>query len=355
MLEFEFFKGRADRWGDSMRALWGSLEICPPTDHIDLPHHTAGELLSIGHLKVWGDAQKLHLSMVYFLVWADDTLEAGNYSLAIVWTDSCMARMVSMGEALGVLSSHTPKGSDWPYILIQLYEGTNHMPLPKDGHICVLPKGEVESPSGWISQLKICQLLSTGLSVVFPMELNQGDQSVTIDLPESLHMGSSVITDEYPYIEVNIPTLVPKEQGNANSPLGEKCNTATADQPKTSWKPRITLLAEVNGLIGRGMTDNYDQELEHSTTAEVPSTEVVTSSPSKREKPVLLLDTHSQTSVAETEASMESNPAGTLPTAAVHSSCSSSPITHLSDLQSDVHLAINSMFTAKRSSDLEIQ
>ena len=30
MSEFEFFKERADRWGDSMRALWGSLEICPP-------------------------------------------------------------------------------------------------------------------------------------------------------------------------------------------------------------------------------------------------------------------------------------------------------------------------------------
>ena len=41
--------------------------------------------------------------------------------------------------------------------------------------------------------------------------------------------------------------------------------------------------------------------------------------------------------------------------AAAHSSHSSSPITHLSDLQSDVHLAVNSMFTAKRSSDLKIQ
>ena len=36
-----------------------------------------------------------------------------------------------------------------------------------------------------------------------------------------------------PYIEVNIPTLVPEEWNNANSPLGEKHNTATADQPKT--------------------------------------------------------------------------------------------------------------------------
>ena len=293
--------------------------------------------------------------MAYFLVQADDTSEAGNYGLAIVWIDSCQARMVLMGEALEALSSHTPKGSDWPYILIQLYEGTNHMPLPKDGHVCVLPQGEAVSPSGQISQLKVCQLLSAGPLVVFPMELNGGDQSVTIDLLESLHMGSSVITDEYPYIEVNIPTLVPKEQGNTNLPLDEKYDTATADQPKTSWKPRITLIAEVNDLIGQGMMDNYDQESEHSTTAEVPSTEADTSSPSKREKPVLLLDTHSQASVAETEASMESNLASAFPMAAAHSSHSSSPVTHLSKLLSDVHLAVNSMFTAKRSSDLEIQ
>ena len=46
--------------------------------------------------------------------------------------------------------------------------------------------------------------------------------------------------------------------------------------------------------------DNYDQESEHSSMVEIPSTEADTSPPWKREKPVLLLDTHSQTSVAET-------------------------------------------------------
>ena len=189
MSKFEFFKERAERWGDSMKALWGSLGICPPTNHIGLPHHTAGELHSIGCLKVWGDAQKPHLGMAYLLVQVDDTSEAGNYSMAIVWIDSCQARMVSMGEALETLSSLTPEGSDWPYILIQSYEGANHTPLPKDRHVCVLPQGEAESPSGQISQLKVCQLLSAGPSVVFPTELNGGDQSVTIDLPESLHTG----------------------------------------------------------------------------------------------------------------------------------------------------------------------
>ena len=110
---------------------------------------------------------------------------------------------------------------------------------------------------------------------------------------------------------------------------------------------------EVNDLIDWGMTDNYDQELEHSAMAEVPSTEMDTLPPLKLEKPVLLLDACSEASAAEMEASMESNPIGTVLTAAAHSSHSSSPITHLSKLQSDVHLAANSMFTTGRSSDLE--
>ena len=121
--------------------------------------------------------------MAYLLVWVVDTSEAGNYSMAIVWINSCQARMVSMGEALEMLSSLTPEGSDWPFVLIQLYESTNHTPLPKDRHVCVLPQGEAESPSGWISQLKVHQLLSAGPLVVFPTELNGGNQSVTIHLP----------------------------------------------------------------------------------------------------------------------------------------------------------------------------
>ena len=111
----------------------------------------------------------------------------------------------------------------------------------------------------------------------------------------------------------------------------------------------------MNDLIDWGMMDNYDQELEHSVTVEVPTTEADTSPPLKMEMPVLSLDTSSQASAAEMKASMESNPISALLTAVAHSSHSSSPIADLSELKSDVHLAINSMFTARRSSDLEIQ
>ena len=114
-------------------------------------------------------------------------------------------------------------------------------------------------------------------------------------------------------------------------------------------------MAEVNDLIDWGMMDNYDQELEHSVTMEVPTTEVDASPPLKTEMAVLPLDTFSQVSAAETEASMESNPIGASPTAVAHSSHSCSPVADLPELQSDSHLAINSMFTARRSSDLKIQ
>ena len=123
------------------------------------------------------------------------------------------------------------------------------MPLPKDKHLCVLPQEKAESPSEWVSQLKICQLLSARPSVVLLIELNGGDQSVTINLPESLHTGSSVITDEYPYIEVNIPTPIPEEQDCTSLSLGGKHNIPTITQSKTPWRPRVTLMAEVNNLI----------------------------------------------------------------------------------------------------------
>ena len=88
---------------------------------------------------------------------------------------------------------------------------------------------------------------------------------------------------------------------------------------------------------------------------EAPTPEGDASPPLKKDTTVLPFDTSSQASAAEMEASMGSNPIGILTTAATHSSQSSSPIVELSKLQSDTHMAIHSIFTAKRSSDLQIQ
>ena len=178
MTEFEFFANREERWSDSMEALWGSLSICPLLDHMDLPYHTAGELLCISHLKVWGDTQKPHNGLAYLLVRVEDASEVKGYGIAIVWISPHQAQASLMEEALRIVSTCISSGSNWLYILTQLYEGANHAPLHKEKHL------------------------------------------------------SGVYT------------------------------TLAVAMPKTPWKPRVTLRAEVDNLLTWGMTEDYNHEPE---------------------------------------------------------------------------------------------
>ena len=206
--------------------------------------------------------------MAYLLVKVEDTSEVKGYSMALVWISPHQAQASMMAEALEILSTCTSSGPDWPYVLTQLYEGTNHAPFPKDKHLGILPQGKVESPCGWISQLEVHQLLSTRLQVIYPVGLNGGNQPVTIDLPGLLHSGSGVTTNEHLYMKIDIPSPTPEEQDGANPPLGRGHTTQAIAMPKTPWKPRVTLMAEVGELLTWGMTEDYDHEPEHSTMTE---------------------------------------------------------------------------------------
>ena len=123
-----------------MKTLWGSLSICPLVTCIRLLHHTVEELDSISHLKIWGNTQSPHQNMAYLLVQIDDTPNAKVYSMALVWVSLLQTKASSVVEALEILTTFAFEGSDWPYILIQLYEGANHMPLPENKHLGVLCK-----------------------------------------------------------------------------------------------------------------------------------------------------------------------------------------------------------------------
>ena len=101
--------------------------------------------------------------MAYLLVCVGDTSEAQNYGMALVWISPHQVQASTVEEAVGILSVHISRGPDWPYALKQLYEGSNHTPLPEGKHLGILPQGKVEkSPYGQISQLEVCQLLSAG-------------------------------------------------------------------------------------------------------------------------------------------------------------------------------------------------
>ena len=94
--------------------------------------------------------------MAYLLVHTGDALGAQSYGMALVWISPHQVWASTMEEAVGTLSACISSGPDWLYALAQLYEGSNHTPLPKDKYIGILPQGKAEvSPYGQISQLSL--------------------------------------------------------------------------------------------------------------------------------------------------------------------------------------------------------
>ena len=111
----------------------------------------------------------------------------------------------------------------------------------------------------------------------------------------------------------------------------------------------------MDSLLEWGMTEDYDHEPEHSTTAKEPSTKADTSLPQQLEVPAWPLDTSSQGSMIETEGSMDSNPIHNSLAAVAYSSCSDSPMMDFPELQANANMAVNKMLSIKRSSDFNWQ
>ena len=159
--------------------------------------------------------------------------------------------------------------------------------------------------------------------------LNGSDQPVIIDLPELLHSGSSITTDEHPHLQIDIPLPTAEKPECTTLPLGGMPATPADTIPKTPWKPRITLMAEVDDLLNRGMADDYNHESEHSTSGKEIATEADIPPPHKAEVLAPPLDTSSQASVEEVDTSMESNPINVYPATDRCSSHSNSPTVDL--------------------------
>ena len=208
MTEFDFFSNRAEGWTKDLSTPWGNVSICPSLDCLELPCHSPTEPISVSGLKVWGDTQKPCHNLAYLLASIGDTKEEIQYGVSLVLVSPHHVRTPTMEEVVKKLAACTSNGSDWPYILVQLYEGSNHTPLPKGTHLGVLSQGEVEeTASRWISQLNIYQLLSTSPQVIYPSGLNRCGQPIITTPPEPLSSGKSIITNENSYLEIDIPSI----------------------------------------------------------------------------------------------------------------------------------------------------
>ena len=207
MTKYAFFVEKVDRWGKDMASLWGNFNICPHLHWLELPCHSQAELFSIRGLKFWRDAQKPCHDIAYLLVQVENTNKDRHYSISLVWVHPNQVRVATMEEAIKKLTTCTSSGTDWPYALAQLCEDPHHAPLPKNKDLDILAQRKVQKTfCGWISQLKVCQLLATSPQVAYPIGLNGHNEPIITTLPELLDSSISLIASKHIYLGIDIPS-----------------------------------------------------------------------------------------------------------------------------------------------------
>ena len=142
-----------------MASLLGNLNIYLHLHQLKLPFHSQVDLSSLNNLKVWGEKQKPHHDMAFLLVPVEDSMADRQYGLSIIWTDPSQVRADSMEEVVGKLTTCTPSGTDCPYTLVQLHEGTHHSPR-RGTWASYLREGQRQSPVGRSANLRSTSSLS---------------------------------------------------------------------------------------------------------------------------------------------------------------------------------------------------
>ena len=249
-----------------------------------------------------------------------------------------------MEEAVETLSACPSSGTDWPYALAQLCEGSSHVPLPKDKHLGILAQGRVEENScGQISQLEICQLISTSPQVIYPIGLKGHNEPVITTLSEPLSRGTSVITSGYLYLGINIPSPPMEESEHKALPIGEASPNMVPSPPKSTQKFKCSIAVEVDNLLTQAMADVSGCKSKHSPLGKIATVAVIMSPPQKSEALLQPVNTSSQASVEGAEASLEDLPANISPIAAAYSSRSVSPPVDPSELWANANTAIDNL------------
>ena len=163
------------------------------------------------HPQSLGERQKVHYIITFLLVLAEEEATRDRkYGLSTIWVNPCQARVPSMEEAVGKLHAWVSSGPDWPYTLVQLDEDAHHVPLPKEGHLGIIPqRGADVTASGQISQLEVCQLFVSGPHVAYPIGLNGCEEPIITSLLESLAKGISLTEEQSAPAAPPVP--VPKQ------------------------------------------------------------------------------------------------------------------------------------------------
>ena len=206
MSDYTFFSKDPSQLGEAFQSLWGCHDICPILEQFHVASITQSELSSLTSLKAWGNLEKFRSNVVFLLILTEECTAGDRvYGLSMMWVNPYQARVSTMEEAVKQLTPLISTGPNWPYALVWLNGDAHLAPLPKEGHLSILVKGSTSSVTcGRISQLEVCQLLSSGFQAIYPAGFNGCEVPVITSLPKSLAKGTTMLRGEPVYQPVDI-------------------------------------------------------------------------------------------------------------------------------------------------------
>ena len=148
---------------------------------------------------------------------------------------------------------------NWHHTLVHLKEDTLHAPLPREGHLGILPEGGTNSTAcRRISQLEVHQLLISGLQFSYLGGLNGCKVPLITSLPESLANGTSLTGGESIYLKVDMLQSIVQESDWKVWPPGGypsilMASTVKATPPKLEREVSMTM--ELRDLLSWTMLD----------------------------------------------------------------------------------------------------
>ena len=239
MTDYAFFSG-VGQVGEGDGLAVGEPYHLPTLQQFHIPSITPVELSSLTSIKAWGEKQKIHHNIAFLLILTEEEATGDRrYGLSTMWVNPCQARVHSMEEAVRELPNWVSSGPNWPYTLVQLHEDTCHVPLPKEGHLGILPQGGAEMTAcRRINQLEVCQLLISSLQVIYPVGLNRCEEPIIPPLPKSLANSISLTGGESVYLEIDIPQSLAEEPDWKALPIGKHSTIIIASPHKTTPKIR---------------------------------------------------------------------------------------------------------------------
>ena len=134
-----------------------------------------------------------------------------------------------------------------------LNRDTHHVWLPRKGHLNILPEGGTSSAAcRRVSQLKVCQLFSWGLQVIYLVGLNGHDIPLITSLSKSLANGTNLPGGKPIYIKVDIPQFIVEGPEWKVSPPGN-CPSILMVSPIKATPPKakreVSMAMEVRELL----------------------------------------------------------------------------------------------------------